>query len=134
MTDKALIDEFCRWVDSGMGKVWIRFNGRWILQTVTWENTKQKYITDDKHQELRRLQIDKPDTKFEFKDFKGNWCNCLPAWGLDREYRVKVELVYEWQWYLQSDDGHYKLSKGFYIDDGQTAWTKLEESKRIKND
>jgi len=135
MTDKALIDEFCRWVDNGKGDVWYQniTTKEWYTTYPTWDSTGH-YITNDKHQELRRLQIDEPDTKFEFFGIKDRWVEAKPQWNIELEYRVKVEPVYEYQWvYYQTLMNTWRLTDKHYVKALSGAWTRLEMTKRIKN-
>ena len=141
MTDKELIDEFGRWVANGRGAIWYREEewSSWGLISVAWDNKDAQYITNDKHAELRKLQIDKPDTKFEFFSIRDVWVEAKPQWNLELEYRVKVEPVYEWQWviYLESIKEHvfsdYVASRE-ELDISPTAKVieRFEKSKRIR--
>ena len=98
MTDEQLKQEFARWIDAGRPVVWYKRNdGSWgyVNAAPSWNN-EDIYIVDDEHAELRKLQIDKPETKFEW--FNGQrWCNCgsVPNWEPGRKYRVKPKEWYE---------------------------------------
>ena len=91
MTNEELKKEFGKWVDEGKKSVWYRSDedDRWaLIAFATWV-FEGYYITDDKHAEMRKLQIDELDTKFEVLT-EGNWDITLtPAWDVTREYRVK---------------------------------------------
>ena len=131
MTDKALIDEFCRWVDNGKGDVWYQniTTKEWYTTYPTWDSTGH-YITNDKHQELRRLQIDEPDTKFEFFGIKDRWVEAKPQWNIELKYRVKVEPVYEYQYLYKKGDKWGLTDYGAPITESHIE---LKETKRIKN-
>jgi len=102
MTDAQLKQEFARWIDAGRPAVWYKSttsNPRWLAsgrQNTCWKYSDTIYIVDDEQAELRKLQIDKPETKFEW--FNGQrWCNCgsVPNWEPGRKYRVKPKEWYE---------------------------------------
>jgi len=98
MTDAQLKQEFARWIDAGRPVVWYKRNdGSWgyVNEGPSWNN-EDIYIVDDEQAELRKLQIDNPETKFEW--FNGQrWCNCgsVPNWELGRKYRIKRTEWYE---------------------------------------
>ena len=134
MTNEELIKEFSRWLNNGKGDVWYREEewSSWGLISVAWDNKDAQYITNDKHAELRKLQIDEPDTKFEFFGVKDSWVEAKPQWSVELEYRVK-EPVYEWQWvYYQTLMNTWRLTDKHYVEAESTAWIKFEKSKRIK--
>jgi hypothetical protein len=92
------------------------------------------WVVDDEQSELRRLQIDEPDTKFEW--FNGQrWCNCgsVPNWNIDTKYRVKPKTKVErrWRW---RNDGEKRTTLSDYIGDDYAkqydykskGWYKLE--------
>jgi len=60
-------EEFTRWIDAGQGRV------------------------DDKHTELRKLQIYDPDIKFQVKSkLTREWKDVYEVlWNLESEYRIK---------------------------------------------
>jgi len=123
MTEKQLIKEFARWIDAGRPAVWYKSttsNPRWLAsgrQNTCWKYSDTIYIVDDDHAELRKLQIDKPDTKFEW--FAGQeWHDCkdIPNWDLETKYRVKPTEWYEDPdmvgkpvWARDIDDGKWNL-------------------------
>ena len=133
MTNEELIKEFIRWVNNGRGKVWyLNCDNRWELLYPAWTNLSV-YITNDKHAKLRRLQIDEPYSKFEVV-----WDEVAkevePTWDIDKNYRVKAEPVYEYQWLYPVAVGRNK----FALTEHRTkcdikGYTKIEETKRIKN-
>jgi len=131
MTNEQLKKEFGRWVDNGKGMVWYSHGNDWKFIQPSWEYDGH-YITNDKHAELRKLQIDKPDTEFEYKS--SNMNKWLPigkssvGTRLDTEYRVKVEPVYEWIFYSVKSDKTVTLSK--HLKSASTGWTKIEKTKR----
>jgi len=48
--------------------------------------------------------------------------------------RIKPEPVYEYQWiYYQKLMGVWRLTDKYYVEAESTSWTKLEETKRIKD-
>jgi len=144
MTNEKMVNEFSRWLNNGKGKIWYRGEigiHPWeLLRYPSWE-TIGHYVTNDEHSELRKLQVDKPDTKFEYIwDSGGVWRECIPGWNTNREYRVKLETVYEWQWLYASDEPDvYLLLTDFFmteqecIDRRFSSMKKLEETKRIRN-
>ena len=132
MKNDKLKQEFDRWLDNGKGEIWYKNIGAWYLQYVNWNGTGS-YITNDKHAELRKLQIDKPDTVFEIQDTDGSWNERRPSWHIDREYRVKVEPIYEYQYMYPVAVGR----NNFALTEHRTkcdidGYTKIEETKRIK--
>ena len=74
------------------GKWELTANPRWVEE--------RTYIVDDIHAELRKLQIDKPDTKFEvYSNLTHKWVSdSSPSWHVSNEYKVKdpeMETYYE---------------------------------------
>jgi len=128
MTNEQLKKEFSRWVDNEQGLVWYKGDSVWMLIATTWSGTGH-YITNDKHQELRRLEIDIPETKFEFYNINYNWVEAKPQWNPELEYRVKVEPVYEWIFYRVNIDKKIVLS-GHVTHIENDQWIKIEETKR----
>jgi len=85
-------NEINRWADSPEGtKVWCRQTIKWVLYSAPSWSKKFQYIVDDCHAELRKLQIDEPETKFEMRDVDKWYCVEVSAWLIDEEYRVKEE-------------------------------------------
>ena len=86
--------EFDRWIEAGRPSVWYKTkhtDEEWMKVYPPAWNHINIYIVDDKHAELRKLQVDSPETKFEVK-LTESWSEIRePLWDLDAEYRVKVE-------------------------------------------
>ena len=102
MTNEELINEFKRWLNAGRPAVYIRSISH--FKEDTWEFTyipkwasNTYYIVDDEQATFRKLQIDKPDTKFQVKRSKQDvWKACdKPSWYKGVEYRVKRTEWYE---------------------------------------
>ena len=134
MTNEELKNEFSRWLDNGKGEIWYKTidTREWLLVVTKWCSTGS-YITNDKHQELRKLQIDESATKFEIRHPSGSWHERIPSWDINREYRVMVEPVYEWQYLYPVDKNNYALTVHREKGDFE-GYERLEKSKRIKND
>ena len=110
MTNKEIIKEFERWISAGRPKVWVKAlnyqKSEWILISVQPEWSKDNiYIVDDHQAELRKLQIDNPDTKFQACKPSSSkeecWYDCTPIWYLNCRYRIKpkepeTKTIYEW--------------------------------------
>ena len=99
MTKEQVKQEFNRWIDAGQPKVWVIYvtTNCWeLVVSPTWKfyGDTYTYIVDDDHAELRKLQIDKPDTKFQVLLYCA-WVDTKPEWFIDREYRVKPLEWYE---------------------------------------
>jgi len=101
MTEKQLIKEFERWVKAGRPKMWYkRSNGSWgyVSGIPSWNN-KDIYIVDDDHTELRKLQIDEPDAKFQYyNEIAKEWQTIQDLnWDFnpDVKYRLKPTEWYE---------------------------------------
>ena len=101
MTNEQIKTEFARWVDTGRPSVWVRDakdnNTRWSkLHRPSWDSNTMYYVTDDKHAELRKLQIDKPDIKLQIKSMDGCWIDAVIVyWDINAEYRAKPKEWYE---------------------------------------
>jgi len=90
--------EMHRYADSKEGIcVWYRHrkSKSWVKAFVPEWHKDYHLIIDDKHAKLRKLQIDEPNTKFEFQADDGNWFDTVPTWLTITEYRVKVK--HEWE-------------------------------------
>jgi len=89
--------EIHRWADSQDGtRVWVRNSlgcaSDWMVVSNPSWNEDVYYIVDDRHAELRKLQIDEPETIFECLVYAGNWLvKVEPIWNIVAEYRVKPE-------------------------------------------
>jgi len=98
MTDKKTKQEFERWIDAERPKVWYRstrYNAWRLLESPNW-NRNAFYVVDDKHAELRKLQIDEPDTEFQvYHTSTMEWETVEPVWELGRKYRVAPGKWYE---------------------------------------
>jgi len=130
MTNGELKKEFSRWVDNGKGRVWYRKDG-WSLSAVLWKG-EGTYVTNDRHAKLRMVQVDKPDTRFEFYD-DGKWIEVeCPTWNLDIDYRVKVEPVYEYQYMYKVAVGRDKYALTEHREEcSLEGYTRVEETKRV---
>ena len=92
-----IIKEFERWINADRPKVWVKGkeDDRWdTMRVPCWNSSGLVYIVDDEQAELRKLQIDEPDTKFQWFNVQ-EWRNCNPSWDIDIEYRVKPKEWYE---------------------------------------
>ena len=83
--------EMIRFAESPKGtKCWVKDSKHgWIPTGVpTWPENNI-HIVDDVHAELRKLQIDKPETKFKVK-LSAEWEDApnISSWPLDTEYKV----------------------------------------------
>jgi len=97
MTDEQVIKEFERWIDAGRPRVWYSDAGRlWVSTNCPRWDEDTTYIVDDEQAELRKLQIDKPETKFQIK-ILDRWRDAEPEelWSTTYEYRVKPTEWYE---------------------------------------
>jgi len=92
------------WVKGKIGKNTKWFNSKfdesskWIklkFEDCEWDENRH-YIVDDEQAELRMLQIDEPNTNFEYYNEKiGRWLETvLPEWNINTKYRVKQEVKY----------------------------------------
>jgi len=135
MTNEELKEEFGRWLDNGKGEIWYKYAGDWELHSVTWDSSVAYYVTNNKHQELRRLQIDEPTTKFEVLLPSGTWgAVTSPVWCIHEKYRVEVTPVYEWQYTYKTTTSNAKYALTEHIEEcNLQGYIKLERSKRIKN-
>jgi hypothetical protein len=99
MTNNDFKKEFERWIDAGRPPVWVKGpsvpENDWIITEKPEWNEESTYVINDEQAELRILQYDKPSTKFQFKNSKGEWENCEPAWSVNEKYRVKPTEWYE---------------------------------------
>jgi len=101
MTNKQIKAEFARWIDADRPSIWIKFEdieSKWELKDkVSWDSNQLYYIVGDNHSELRKLQIDEPNTKFQVKSkIDGEWKDIsIIFWDLVSKYRVKPKEWYE---------------------------------------
>ncbi len=141
MTNEEIKKEFNRWIDAGRPAVWYKSNvdNQWRLvykgENPSWI-TDFTYIVDDKYAELRILEIDAPDTKFQIKRSKeGIWKDCdIPSWYKGVEYRVKPKSKVERRWRYAKDEDGYTITASSYVSDRyakgarhlECGWYKLE--------
>ena len=126
MNKEEIINEFNRWIEAGRPAVWVKDkdkypNNEWNKQFKTcWSQPDTKYyIVDDKQAELRKLVIDKPDTKIQVKYYTESseegvivgWRNTIPDWNPEWDYRVKPK-----EWYEDSD----VIGKPVWVRDRET--------------
>jgi len=88
-------EEMIRWAESpeGTGVWYSHNNSEWVLRSKPDWNEDVVYIVDDWHSVLRKLQVDDPETKFEYRyavDMDWTYGE-VTEWNLDTEYRVKAE-------------------------------------------
>jgi len=103
MTNSDFKREFERWIDAGRPAVWVKGPSvpekDWILTNKPEWNEESIYIVSDEQAALRMLQYDKPETKFQFKNDKGEWKDCEPAWyvkwSVNEQYRIKPTEWYQ---------------------------------------
>jgi len=101
MTNEQIKKEFSRWIDAGKPPVWTNDIDNpitWsLIQLPTWAVDHYIYIVDDKHAELRKLQIDEPNTKFEYYEpIAKVWVSAnMPSWNTNIKYRVKPKEWFE---------------------------------------
>ena len=102
MTKREIKNEMARWVDSGFKQVWCNTNENgWITVLIPSWTPAHKWIVDDEHAELRKLQFNKPNTKFQmYNTFENVWEDAIgnALWLPNIDYQVKPEPVYEYQW------------------------------------
>jgi len=88
--------EIQRWLENtNEPDVWVKNENdkikTWKKQSFedcSWDKNCH-YIVDDKYAELRKIQIDKPDTKFEYWDeYEKKWLDTYPLWD-SCLYRIK---------------------------------------------
>jgi len=121
MTREEVKKEFNRWVDKKQPAVWVkkRTSNIWSLEiTPFWKYYKNEYIyiVDDEQAELRKLQINKPDTKFQYYDSLSNhwFSKSNPKWCINTKYRKKPK-----EWY-KADDA---IGKPVYVRvSGESEW------------
>ena len=96
MTDEELKQEFNRWIDVGKPEIWYKDSKHeWVTVLVpNWRNKDAYFIVDDEQAELRKFQIDNPNTKFQAY-YNNKWTDTTPSWFIDRKYRVKPLEWYE---------------------------------------
>ncbi len=113
MTNKELISEFKRWLNTNKPKVYIKSISHfkediWEFTYIPNWTSNTYYIVDDAHAEFRKLQIEKPDTQFQLLQYqeagldsngepkvKAVWVDCKPDWNLNEKYRIKPLEWYE---------------------------------------
>jgi len=140
MINKQIIKEFGRWILAKRPAVWYKRNeGSWecVNEVPSWNN-EDIYIVDDEQAELRKLQIDKPDTKFQVKRSKeGIWKDCdIPSWYKGVEYRVKPKPKIERRWRYARDANGYTTIASIYMSDSfaknskylENGWYKLKNN------
>ena len=93
------------WVKGKIGKNTKWFNSKfdesskWIklkFEDCGWDENRH-YIIDDEQAELRMLQIDEPNTRFEYYDeYLNKWIETTrPAWHTNIKYRVKQDPIFK---------------------------------------
>jgi len=95
-------DEIQRWLNNPkeLG-IWVRNKkdkgiwGKINFEDCEWHNDFY-YIVDDEQADLRRLQKDKPDTRFEFySEHLGGWREIgCHIWDINLKYRIKQDFSY----------------------------------------
>ena len=131
--------EIKRWADMPEGtSVWTKdINGKWYKTASPVWHKNEIYIVDDEWAELRKAQVD--GKQIEFNISVDKW---IPVSFIDetsrrspKDYRVKPEPVYEWQWYYEDVDG-YILTSEFYTEEAAKieldSFEKFKPSKRIR--
>ena len=140
MTNEQIIKEFTRWILAGTPGIWIKQDDStiWYLEhTTCWTSSNATYIVDDEHAELRKLQVNDPDTKFQW--FTGQrWRNCgnIPNWDIGIKYRIKPEPKVERRWRHARDENEFTTITNFYMSDSyakkhkyfKDGWYKLENN------
>jgi len=96
--------EIQRWLyDKKEPKMWVKDkfvnNGEWFkveFEDCSWDK-ECYYIVDDKCAELRKLQIDEPNTKIEYYSERLNrWFETTcPEWDINTKYRVKQDPIFK---------------------------------------
>ena len=122
--------EIIRWAKSlNRTKVWCKSDlADWSITHVPRWTDDTIYIVDDIHAELRKLQADKPETKFELlsKLKRGEWVDTDPGWQLDREYRVKAEPKTETYYEVVVENRH---TTDWYISNELFTQCRIDEYK-----
>jgi len=80
------------WVKGGMidDNKWVKLG----FEDCGWYE-EHYYVVDDEQAELRKLQIDEPDTNFEcWNNITKRWSEVDPLWIPKMKYRVKQEFNY----------------------------------------
>jgi len=130
MCNEQIKKEFIRWINAGRPKVWYkRSNNSWgyVVGAPAWDY-RDIYIVDDEQAELRKLQIDEPDTKFQaytsFNNEPASWVECEPSWDIHCKYRVKLS-----EWYEDEN----AFGKPVWVCDSTMHW-KIDIFKAYKED
>jgi len=98
--------------------VWLRTSfEKWILlpnKEVNWF-CDCEYVVNDDQAELRKLQMDYPDTKFEvYLNSRLGWVFTVPVfWDPSFKYRIQEE-GYTYQWIYQDEEYNWVISYKFY--------------------
>jgi len=134
MTNEELMKEFKRWMDAGRPQVYVRTISHFkddIWKSISnpiW-SSNEYYIVNDEQAELRKLQIEKPDTQFQwFYEEEREWLDleCSPLWDTLVKYRIKPSKWYEDPnmynkpcWFRNDEDEEWELHifKGYGIDE-----------------
>ncbi|MCF6331008.1 MAG: hypothetical protein L3I99_05615 [Sulfurimonas sp.] len=93
MTNDAKIKEFAKWLQAGKKKTWTKTHSdsEWQLLEPDWFSN-YNYITNNRHAELRKMKVDKPETVIEAEILPNLWRVGLdPTWYIDVNYRFKKE-------------------------------------------
>jgi len=100
MNDTQIKKEFNRWLEAGRPTVLVKDFSQgeewYTVRCPAWSRNKI-YIVEDHQAELRKLQIDEPDTKFQiWREFEEEWWECeCPMWNPKHKFRVKPKEWYE---------------------------------------
>ena len=117
-----IIKEFERWINTGRPTVWVKGeeDDRWdTMRAPCWNSSGLVYIVDDEQAELRKLQVDKPDAKFQ-------WYN-----EVAKEWQTIQDLNWDF-----NPDVKYRLKPAEWYEDprmiGKPVWVRNQETDSWK--
>lgn len=141
-------EEICYWAKQPDNtKVWCRYRGRdWELSSTPGWVADRKYIVDDAWAELRKAQTDGKQLQYyldnnKWIDAKISKFDFVNGNTEPKDWRIKQEEAYEWQWICQREDGSFFIPSKFftskedvenYLGYNSKIIKKYKPSKRIK--